>query len=131
VKSESYLFAVLAAFLLIVTPIYWFLSQDPAGTTALALSFGLSFLIAFYLLFTARRMDPRPEDLKDGEIEDATGIYGFFSPHSWWPLAVASAGFLVFMGLVFGWWLFIIGAVWLTVAVVGLVFEYYRGDYAH
>jgi Cytochrome c oxidase subunit IV len=131
VKSEAYLFIVLAIFFAIITPIYWFVSHDPTGTTALALSFGLAFLLSFYLLFTARRMDPRPEDRKDGEIEDAAGVYGFFSPHSWWPLATASAAALVFLGLVFGWWLFIIGAVYLVVSVLGMVFEYYRGEYAH
>ena len=130
-KTEGYLFVILAVFFAIVTPIYWYMSRDPTGTTALTLSFGLAFLVAFYLLFTARRMAPRPEDRSDGEIEDASGEYGFFSPHSWWPLACASAGAVVFLGLVFGVWLFIIGVVYGVIAVLGLVFEYYRGEHAH
>ena len=32
--------------------IYWFMSGDVIGTTALALTGGLAFLIAFYVLFT-------------------------------------------------------------------------------
>jgi len=131
VKSEAYMFIVLTVFFLIVTPVYWVMSEDPTGTTALALSFGLVFLLSFYLLFTANRMEPRPEDRADGEIEDAAGEYGFFSPHSWWPLAAATAGALMFLGIVFGWWLFIIGAVFMVVSVLGMVFEYYRGEYAH
>jgi len=131
VKSEAYMFIVLTVFFLIVTPIYWVMSEDPTGTTALALSFGLVFLLSFYLLFTANRMEPRPEDRADGEIEDAAGEYGFFSPHSWWPLAAATAGALMFLGIVFGWWLFIIGGVFMVVSVLGMVFEYYRGEYAH
>lgn len=130
-KSEAYMFIVLTVFFLIVTPIYWVMSEDPTGTTALALSFGLVFLLSFYLLFTANRMEPRPEDRADGEIEDAAGEYGFFSPHSWWPLAAATAGALMFLGIVFGWWLFIIGGVFMVVSVLGMVFEYYRGEYAH
>ena len=130
-KTEGYIFVVLAVFFAVVTPVYWYMSYDPTGTTALALSFGLAFLVAFYLLFTARRMTPRPEDRKDGEIEDGAGEYGFFSPHSWWPLACAGAGAIVFLGLVFGGWLFIIGAVFGVIAVLGMVFEYYRGDHAH
>ena len=59
-KTEGYLFVILAVFFAIVTPIYWYMSGDPTGTTALTLSFGLAFLVAFYLLFTARRMAPRP-----------------------------------------------------------------------
>jgi hypothetical protein len=130
-KTEGYIFVVLAVFFAVVTPVYWYMSYDPTGTTALALSFGLAFLVAFYLLFSARRMSPRPEDRKDGEIEDGAGEYGFFSPHSWWPLACAGAAAIVFLGLVFGWWLFIIGAVFGVVAVLGMVFEYYSGDHAH
>jgi hypothetical protein len=30
-----------------------------------------------------------------------------------------------------GWWMFLIGALALLFAVVGFVFEYYRGHYAH
>jgi hypothetical protein len=130
-RTEGYIFVVLAVFFAIITPVYWYMSYDPTGTTALALSFGLAFLVAFYLLFTARRMAPRPEDRRDSEIEDGAGEYGFFSPHSWWPLACASAAAVVFLGLVFGWWLFIIGAVFGVIAVLGMVFEYYSGDHAH
>jgi hypothetical protein len=30
-----------------------------------------------------------------------------------------------------GWWLFLIGALFLLLAIIGFVFEYYRGLYAH
>ena len=30
---------------------------------------------------------------------------GFFSPHSWQPLALAIGGALTFLGVIFGWWL--------------------------
>jgi hypothetical protein len=32
---------------------------------------------------------------------------------------------------VFAWWLFIIGVALGAMAVVGLIFEYYRGEFAH
>ena len=130
-KTEAYLFVVLGIFFAIITPIYWLVSEDPTGTTALALSFGLVFLIGFYLLFTARRMEPRPEDRKDGEIADGAGELGFFPPYSWWPLWCAMCLATMVLGVVLGWWLFIIGAVYLVVAVLGMVFEYYRGEHAH
>ena len=38
---------------------------------------------------------------------------------------------LAFLGIIFGWWLFIIGAIGGGLAVIGLVFEYYRGEPAH
>jgi hypothetical protein len=131
VKIEGVIFAIVAVFFLVVTPIYWFLSYDPTGTTALVLTFGLGALVAFYLLYTSRKVHPRPEDRMDGEIEEMAGEYGFYSPHSWWPLACAGSAALVFLGLVFAWWLFIIGAALGASAVVGMIFEYYRGEFAH
>ena len=44
---------------------------------------------------------------------------------------MAVSGAVVFLGLVFGWWLFLIGAAMATIAVLGFVFEYYRGEHAH
>ena len=40
------------------------LAEEPVGTVALAFTAGLAFLVGYYLLFTARRIDPRPEDSK-------------------------------------------------------------------
>lgn len=130
-RVEGLIFVVVMLFFLIVTPIYWFMSEDPTGTTALTLTFGLAALVSFYLLITSRKVYPRPEDRPDGEVEELAGEYGFFSPHSWWPLAGAASGTIVFAGLVFGWWLFIIGAAMGTISVLGMVFEHYRGDFAH
>jgi hypothetical protein len=118
VKVEGIIFAVLGVFFVIVTPIYWFLSEDPTGTSALA-------------LLTARRIGPRPEDRKDAEIAEGAGELGFFSPHSWWPLFCALSLSVCVLGIVFGWWLFLIGAGFGIVSVLGLVFEYYRGEHAH
>lgn len=130
-RVEAGLFIILAAFFGLATPLYWYMSADPTGTTALALTFGLGALVSFYLLVTSRRVYPRPEDKHDGEIEELAGEYGFFSPHSWWPLACASSAAVAFTGLVFGWWLFIIGVGMAAVAVNGMIFEYYRGEHAH
>jgi hypothetical protein len=38
---------------------------------------------------------------------------------------------VLFLGLVFAWWLFIIGVGFGTMAVIGMIFEYYRGEFAH
>ena len=61
-KVEGWLFVGCAAFFAVMDVIYWHFSKDPTGTTALALSVGLAFLTGFYLLFTGRRLPPRPED---------------------------------------------------------------------
>jgi uncharacterized membrane protein len=130
-RVEGWLFLGCAIFFGVADIFYWNLSHDPTGSTALALAVGLAFLTGFYLLFTGRRLPPRPEDDAQGEIEQGTGELGFFSPHSWWPLFVGLAAALAAVGVAVGWWLFLMGALALVLAVIGFVFEYYRGHFAH
>jgi len=112
VKIEGRIFALAAIFFILVSGTYWYLSRDPIGTTALALSGGLAFLVGFYVLYTSTR------------------VYGFYSPHSWWPFMVGFATFLVVIGLIFAVWVIVFGVVILGIALVGWLFEYYRGDFA-
>ncbi|GAB3982727.1 cytochrome c oxidase subunit 4 [Actinoallomurus sp. CA-150999] len=130
-KIEGYLFVFCALFFAIMDVIYWLWSHDPTGTTALALTIGLAGLTGFYLLFTGRRIDPRPEDDKEAEIAEGAGELGFFSPHSWWPLFTALAAATAALGAVFGWWLLMIGMLGVVLAAIGFVFEYYRGHFSH
>jgi len=130
-KVEGFLFIGCAAFFAIVDVVYWHFSKDPTGTTALALSVGLAFLTGFYLLFTGRRLPPRAEDVPDAEISDGTGELGFFSPHSWWPLITGMSAAVAALGVAVGWWLFLIGMLFVLLSAIGFVFEYYRGQYAH
>ena len=126
-KVEGALFAFLALFFAIITAIYWLLSRDPAGSALLGLTLGLCFIIGYYLLFTARRMEARPEDRPDAEIAEGAGEMGFFPPHSWWPIFMAASFSTVGAGLIFGPWLFAIGFGAICLAVVGFTFEYYVG----
>jgi hypothetical protein len=130
-KVEGWLFVGCAVFFAGTDVVYWHFSKDPTGTTALALAVGLAFLTGFYLLFTGRRLPPRPEDRADAEIAEGTGELGFFSPHSWWPLFVALSSAVAALGAALGWWLFLIGMLLVFLSAIGFVFEYYRGAYAH
>jgi hypothetical protein len=130
-KIEGYLFVFSALFFAVMDVIYWLWSHDPTGTTALALTVALAGLIGFYLLFTGRRVGPRPEDDKDADIAEGAGELGFFSPHSWWPLFTALAAATMSLGAVIGWWLMLIGAFAVILAAIGFVFEYYRGHFSH
>jgi hypothetical protein len=130
-KVEGWLFAAGFFFFSLAAVIYWLLSGEPVGTVALAFTSGLAFLTGYYLLFTARRIDRRPEDTVDAEIADGAGELGFYSPHSWWPLPVGFFAATTFLGIIIGWWLVIIGVIGGALAVIGLVFEYYRGEPAH
>jgi len=131
VKSEAWVFGINAIFFLIVAPTYWLLSEDPTGTAALVMAFGLTALVTFYLGFHANKMDPRPEDRREAEVVDGAGELGFFPPYSWWPLWCAMALAVCVLGVVFGWWLFIIGVGVGSITLIGWVFEYYRGEHAH
>ena len=44
-KVEACVFGILTVFVLVVTPIYWLMSEDPTGTTALVMTFFLCLLI--------------------------------------------------------------------------------------
>ena len=130
-KVEAWVFGILTLFVLIVAPIYWIMSEDPTGTTALVMTFFLALLVTFYLGVTSRRMDARPEDRKEAEIAEGAGELGFFPPYSWWPLWCALTLSVVVLGVVFGWWLFIAGCGLGIITLSGFIFEYYRGDHAH
>jgi hypothetical protein len=130
-KVEGWLFLGSGIFLTGADIVYWYTSKEVTGTTALALAVALCLLAGFYLMFTGRRLPLRPEDNNEGEIADGTGEIGFFSPHSWWPLWCGLAAAAVAVGFAIGWWLVLIGFVGLVFASIGLVFEYYRGHFAH
>lgn len=129
-KIEGRIFAMATIFFVALAAVYWYFARDPIGTTALALCGGLSFLVAFYVLYTAKRVYPRPEDRLDAEIDEADPEYGFYSPNSWWPLAVGFSVFIVALGLVFANWVTVLGTALLMLSIVGWLFEYYRGDFA-
>jgi hypothetical protein len=132
VRTEAWIFGFCAAFLVVVSPAYWFITGDPTGTSALVMTTLLATLITFYLGFHASKMEPRPEDRVDAEVADGAGELGFFPPYSWWPLWCAGTlGVIVFATAMHAWWLMIIGFVAGAVALSGWIFEYYRGEHAH
>lgn len=130
-RAETWIFVALSVFYAAISPVYWFMSHEPTGTAALILTFFVVLMISLYLGLIARRIDPRPEDRKSGEIAEGAGELGFYPPQSKWPLFVAIALTLVILGPVFGWWLMLLGFGFGAVTLNGLIFEYYRGDHAH
>ena len=72
------------------------------------------------------------EDIDDSDIDDGDPELGEFSPWSWWPIVLAFALALFILGLCIGFnfWLTFLSAPIVLVAVVGWVYEYYRGHFA-
>ncbi|MGI8702420.1 MAG: cytochrome c oxidase subunit 4 [Nocardioidaceae bacterium] len=130
-KIEAWIFGGNAVFFAIVAPSYWLITDDPTGTAGLTMTFGLTALVTFYLGFHAKKMELRPEDNNLGDIVDGAGELGFFPPYSWWPLWCALALATCVLGVIFGWWLFVIGVCAGSMALCGWVFEFYRGEHAH
>ena len=126
-KIEGLLFALIATFLVIAAAIYWVLSSEVAGSIMLLLSGGLALIVGYYLMFTARRLEARPEDRADAEISEGSGELGFFSPHSWWPIVAAASFAVATVGIAIGPWMVIIGMVAVVLSAFGFLFEYYVG----
>lgn len=109
----------------------WTNWSEPVGPTGMFLAASFGFMLGFYLWRTRTRIDGLPpEDDPLGEIEDISGDYGFFSPHSWWPLWLALSAAVIFLGLAVGWWLVAIGALFVVPALVGWTYEYWKGPHA-
>lgn len=131
-KTEAWVFWFIVIFFGVVTPIYWFMSNEIIGTVALGFTFLLGLMIAAFLTYESRNFDPRPEDRKDGEIHEGAGAYGFFPPKSIWPFWSALVVMVIFLGpaLEQGW-ISLIGFGLGFWACAGWVLEFYRGDYQH
>jgi len=153
VSTNARLFWILSVFFAFIAVVYtvWTLlygaqdlAQDPgaggdpgisiewAGSIGLLLAAVAAAFIAFYVGRANRSQGGQllPEDRVDAEIDDGDAEQGHFSPWSWWPVTLAGALALMFLGLAVGVWIAFVGAGLLVIALVGWVFEYYRGNFA-
>ena len=136
---EARLFEFLTAFFALSAVAYGILTAmyaqggiEWAGTTALVLTTGLTLITGTFFRFVARRLDTRPEDYDEAEIDDGAGELGFYSPHSWWPVFIALSASITAVGLAM-WlsWLIVAGVCLVLATVSGLVFEYHTGAEKH
>jgi hypothetical protein len=138
------LFWILAGFFIFAAALYtgwsilanhqdveWYHKIEWVGSIGILLSGALAILIAFYLGLVVRSQGGElPEDRMDADIDDGDAEQGHFSPWSWWPIVLAFSAAIVVLGLAIGPWLSFIGVGLLLVAIVGWVYEYYRGYFA-
>jgi hypothetical protein len=102
------------------------------GVVALALTGALCSLITFYLFRLHRAQGGElPEDRADALIDDGEAEQGFFSPWSWWPVSLGASVALMFLGLAIGNWICFIAVPLAGVSVIGLIYEYQRGNFGH
>jgi hypothetical protein len=131
-KVETRLFLWMAPFFSLCAVVYGFWSGwEPVGSAALVMVALLVAMVGAYFTLLTKRIDARPEDDPLAEIEQGAGDQGVFSPWSWWPLVIAFAAAMAFLGMAVGWWLLYIAVAIGVVGLCGWVFEFSRGQHAH
>lgn len=138
-KANAVIFTILTVYFMVVAATYvtWNVVThgytEWVGTTALLLSGGLTGFIAFYLFLVVKKQPGvTAQDLLEADVDDAEPELGEFSPWSWWPIVLAFACAFVMLGIAVGggFWLAYFMLPVVPVAVVGWVYEYYRGVFA-
>ncbi|HCS61326.1 MAG TPA: cytochrome c oxidase subunit IV [Microbacterium sp.] len=142
-RSNIILWWILTAFFVVVAAAYtvWHILEYPelvgaakvewVGTIALLFGGLMSAMIAVYLDRTHKAQGGElPEDILTADIDDGDPELGEFSPWSWWPIVLAGAAAVFLVGLAVGHFLLPIGLALFVIAIVGWVYEYYRGYFA-
>ena len=137
-RTNATLFWILAIFFFLMDAVYviWSLIDtgkvEWAGTMGIGLAGTLGVFLAFYMGRShAAQGGELAEDRPDANIDDGDPELGHFSPWSWWPILLAFSCGLIFLALAVGMWIIYIGGALVAVALVGWVYEYYRGNFAH
>ena len=135
-KTTINLFWVLLGFFTLLTVVYvvWAIIDtgrvEWVGAVAIGLCALLSAFIAVYLRLVYRNQGGElAEDRLDADIDDGEAEQGFFSPWSWWPVFLAGGAALVFLGLSISFWIVAYAVPIALLALVGWVYEYYRGNF--
>jgi hypothetical protein len=144
VRSNVVLWWILAAFFALVAVVYtawnivahptvaWYNGIEWVGSVALLFVTIMAAFIAWYLDRVHKAQGGElPEDVLTADIDDGDPELGHFSPWSWWPIVLAFAAGVALVGLAVGTWMVPIGFAIFLVAIVGWVYEYYRGYFAH
>lgn len=133
-KATIHTLWVVGVFALGAGVVYGFVTgfNELAGFPALLATGAMCFMLAIYLMLVLRSTKAiLPEDDLSGEISQAAGDYGHFSPWSWWPLLIGGACTILVLGLAIDWWIVGLAVPFAIVGLLGLVYEYSTGDHAH
>ena len=142
-RTNVNLWWILSGFFLLIAGLYvgwnliehsertFLLAIEWVGSIALLFSAAMAALIAFYVQRVHKGQGGElPEDILTANIDDGDPELGEFSPWSWWPIVLAFAAAVGMIGLAVGPWMFPIALAIFLVAIVGWVYEYYRGHFA-
>ncbi len=124
-KHEWRLALGTAVFLSAISLVYWVWSGEWSGTIMLGFG-GAAYAIMFgflLLTFLRRKGIPRSEDRPDATQEEGAGEIGFFPANSIWQAAMGLGAVFFAIGLAFGKWFWIMGAILLVGAIIGFAVE--------
>ena len=122
-RTQGLVLVGTAVFMAVIAAIYWFTSYEPTGSILLAVTIGLGVIPGAFLLRASRRSGDLPEDRDDADPDDAAGDIGWFAASSVWPVVLAGGAAMFGIGLVFGVWAGIPGALLIVSAFVGGTLE--------
>lgn len=142
-RSNTVLWWIISVFFLLLSALYtgWNILEHQdrplvtaiewVGTTTLLFVAFMGGMIAFYLhRVHAAQGGELPEDVLTSDIDDGDPELGEFSPWSWWPMILAGSAALFMIGLAVGHFLLPVGIAAFIIAIIGWVYEYYRGHFA-
>ena len=117
-----------AIFLVATGAVYWALkgnATETAGVVMLIFGFAAYGMLAGYLflVYLKRHRLPRPEDRFDATYADGEGEVGYFPSASIWPAGMGLGLIFAMIGLIYGLWYLIIGAILFFGAVFGWMTE--------
>ena len=110
----------------------WQVATEWTGSTGFVFGALMSAMIAVYILVVHKGLHgvALPEDRDDADIDDGDTELGEFSPWSWWPLVLGASAAIMIVGLAVGHFLIPVALGLFAIAIVGWVYEYYRGYFA-
>lgn len=142
-KSNVVLWWIIAVFFALVGVMYtaWNILAHPGlplvdqiewvGSTVLFFTAAMGAMGGVYLTRVYKNQGGElPEDILTSDIDDGDPEIGEFAPWSWWPLVLASSAAIFLVGMAVGHFLLPIGIAVFAIAIVGWVYEYYRGYFA-
>ena len=120
-KTTAGVLGASALFSSVVGGIYWFVSYESAGTMMLV-TMAVGLMIAAAYLSLLRRRASLPADQPEARASDDAGEpVGVFAARSAWPVILALGCAVALTGLIYGWWLAVVGAAGVTISLIGLV----------
>lgn len=142
-RSNTVLWWILTVFFFILAIVYtvWHIMAYPEAVGAAKVEWtgsiallGMSLMSAMVGVFLHRTHKAQggelPEDILTADIDDGDPEIGDFAPWSWWPMVVAASAAVFLVGLAVGHFLLPVGLAIFVIAIVGWMFEYYRGNFA-